>query len=122
MQEITAIIRVNKMQRTKEALSERGFYAMTAMRVLGRGKQKGLFYELKPEAPAALEEEDRGYMKYIPKRMLSIVVRSEQVDEVVATIIKANQTGKIGDGKIFISPVETAIRVRTGETGEAAIL
>ena len=116
MQEVTAIIRLNMLQRTKEALAEKGFYAMHAMKVLGRGKQKGLSYELTGEA-----QEAHGKMRYVPKRMLSMVVSSSQVDEVVRTIIEVNQTGHIGDGKIFISPVENAIRVRTGEEGEAAI-
>jgi nitrogen regulatory protein PII 2 len=120
MQEVIAIIRVNRMQRTKEALSERGFFAMTATRVLGRGKQRGLHYEIKPEAPDMLKGEGR--MQYIPKKLLWMVVRDGQVEEVVEAIIKANQTGKIGDGKIFVCPVENALRVRTGEEGEAAIL
>jgi nitrogen regulatory protein PII 2 len=93
---------------------------MTATRVLGRGKQRGLHYELKVEPPEALKE-SRGRMKYIPKKMLWMVVRDARVEEVVETIIKANQTGKIGDGKIFVCSVENAIRVRTGEGGEAAI-
>jgi len=120
MQEVIAIIRVNRMQRTKEALCEKGFLSMTAMRVLGRGKQRGLHYELKPEAPEKLKREGR--MQYIPKKMLWMVVRDDQVDTVVEAIIKVNKTGKIGDGKIFVCPVENATRVRTGEEGEAAIL
>ncbi|GBE18614.1 nitrogen regulatory protein P-II [archaeon BMS3Abin16] len=122
MQEVIAIIRVNKMQSTKEALSEKGFYAMSAARALGRGKQRGLQYELKPEAPESLGYEGSGYMKYVPKRVLWITVRDDQLEAVVETIINANQTRKIGDGKIFVCPVENAIRVRTGEEGDAAII
>ncbi len=116
MQEVTAIIRLNMLQRTKEALAEKGYYAMHAMKVLGRGKQRGIAYELTGSV-----EQGSGRMRYIPKRMLSMVVPESQVEEVVRTIIEVNQTGHHGDGKIFVSPVQDAIRVRTGEHGEAAL-
>jgi len=119
MQEVIAVIRVNRMQRTKDALAGRGYNSITATRVLGRGRQRGLHYELRPEAPEKLEGEGR--MRYIPKKFLSIVVKDSQVGEVVKTIIRANQTGKIGDGKVFVCPVENAIRVRTGEEARSAI-
>jgi nitrogen regulatory protein PII 2 len=62
------------------------------------------------------------YMEYIPKRLLSIIVRNEDVDTIVETIIKVNQTGEIGDGRIFICPIDNAIRVRTDEQGDSAVL
>jgi len=61
-------------------------------------------------------------MEYIPKRLLSIIVRNEDVDTIVETIIKVNQTGEIGDGRIFICPIDNAIRVRTDEQGDSAVL
>jgi len=120
MKEIIAIIRMNKMQKTKNALAGIDCPSMTASKVLGRGKQKGLQLlqsEIKPE-----ERKWNGMrMKYIPKRMLSIVADDAEVGKIVKTITRVNRTGEIGDGKIFICPLEDAIRVRTGERGEEAI-
>jgi nitrogen regulatory protein PII 2 len=120
MKEIVAIIRPNKMTRTKEVLATLGFPALTAWRVLGRGKQKGLAGEVSFEVgPEVLDQ--RGGMKYIPKRMISLVVEDEDVLLVVGAIIKVNRTGEIGDGRIFVCPVEDAIRIRTQERSVAAI-
>ncbi|MGB8455886.1 MAG: P-II family nitrogen regulator [Anaerocolumna sp.] len=125
MKEIIAIIRPKKVSATKEALESLGFPSMTAISVLGRGKQRGIATELgidiRPEALARGKAAGIKYMEYIPKRLLSIVVCSEDVDEIVKTIIKVNQTEQIGDGKIFVCPVEDAIRVRTDEQGNIAI-
>jgi nitrogen regulatory protein PII 2 len=123
MKEIMAVIRMNKINQTKKALIDSGVSALTAREVLGRGKglvdlsllkgaEKG--YE---EAVSQLGQSGR----LIPKRMLSIVVPDEIVQRVVKTIIDVNKTGKSGDGKIFIMPVEDAVRIRTGETGGLAI-
>jgi len=107
---------------TKEALSDLGLPSMTAIPVLGRGKQKGIETEINIEyRPGVFEHNKSGGMKYIPKRYLSMVVKDELVDQVVTTLITINQTGQIGDGKIFICPVEEALRIRTEETGEAAV-
>ncbi|MDR3288682.1 MAG: P-II family nitrogen regulator [Peptococcaceae bacterium] len=123
MKEIIAIIRPKKIGATKDFLETLGFPSVTAFRVLGRGKQKGLVGEvdLIPR-PGVLEQSKSPGMKYVPKRQLSIVAPDDKVDEIVQGIIKINQTDQIGDGKIFICPLENAVRVRTKEEGEKAIL
>ena len=122
MKEIVAIIRPKKIGPTKKALEEMGFPCMTAMAVLGRGKQRGISGEISCEVPVSLQGQGRaGGMKYIPKRMISLVVSNEDVEPVIATIVKINQTAQIGDGRIFICPIDNALRVRTDETGESAI-
>ena len=122
MKEITAIIRPKKMVPTKEALDKLGFPCFMAVQVLGRGKQRGIAAEVNIDPSSELMAKGRSFgMKYIPKRLLTLVVPDTDVDTVVKTIIKVNETAQIGDGKIFISPVEEAIRVRTGEVGDNAI-
>lgn len=120
MKEIVAIIRPNKMTRTKDVLATLGFPAMTAWRVLGRGKQKGLAGEVTFEVRPDVLNQDR-MMKYIPKRMISLVVEDEDVMLVVGAIIKVNRTGEIGDGRIFVCPVDDAVRIRTQERSASAI-
>ena len=123
MKEVIAVIRMNMMNRTKAALNEAGIDAFFAHEAQGRGKgfisasvlegaESG--YE---EAAAVLGEKGKLY----PKRMLTIVVPDEQVDEVVEVISAANRTGKPGDGKIFVLPMGDAVRVRTGEKGKKSI-
>lgn len=120
MKEIVAIIRPNKMTRTKEVLATLGFPALTAWRVLGRGKQKGLAGEISFEVrPDVLDQ--HGSMKYIPKRLISLVVEDEDVLLVVGAITKVNRTGEIGDGRIFVCPVDDAVRIRTQEHSVSAI-
>ena len=90
--------------------------------VLGRGRQRGIAGEITCDLqPELLGQGKAGGMKYIPKRLLSLVVCHDD-DLVVQTIIKVNQTAQIGDGKIFICPLDNAVRVRTDEDGEKAIL
>jgi nitrogen regulatory protein PII 2 len=123
MKEILAIIRMNKMNETKRALSDAGISSLTARRVIGRGKGK-VDYLLLQGAQQGYDEAINQLgpgPKLIPKRMLTIVVPNDKVELVVRTIIKVNKTGSPGDGKIFVTPVTDAIRVRTGETGDAAI-
>jgi nitrogen regulatory protein PII 2 len=138
MKEITAIIRRDRLPETKNALDALGFPSLTIQSVDGRGKQKGAMcaemdsempdsfctaVKLKPTPSVyALEHTLPKKALYVPKRMLTIVVPDEAVDAVVRMIIEANQSGKRGDGKIFVSPVEGAMRVRTGETDGEAIL
>ncbi len=122
MKEVSAIIRPRKVSATKEALVQLGYPSLTAIPVLGRGKQKGLAGEVDIEyRTGILEQNKHGGMKYIPKRYLSIVIPDDEVDTVLDTIIKVNQTGQIGDGKIFVCPVEDAIRIRTDEQGDDAL-
>lgn len=120
MKEITAIIRMNKVQKTKDVLLECGFPSFTVRRVMGRGKQRGLCFEFNPPLPNP-EKEAETCIRFIPKRMFTIVVDDENVNEVVQKIIEVNQTGNVGDGKIFVSSVTEAIRIRTGERGEATV-
>jgi nitrogen regulatory protein PII 1 len=104
MKMIRAFIRPEKEQEVVLALEGAGFPSVTKMPVFGRGKQKGL-----QVGPIHYDE--------LPKTLLMIVVDDEDVDEVVKIIQEKARTGFIGDGKIFISPVETAYTVRTGEAG-----
>jgi nitrogen regulatory protein PII 2 len=117
MKEVLAIIQMNKMEATKDALDVIGIPSITAYKVSGRGKQRGLSIP----HPSHLPESDKKNMKYIPKRMISIMVEDEFVPAVVAVITKVNRTGKFGDGRIFVCPVEESIRIRTGERGSVAI-
>jgi nitrogen regulatory protein PII 2 len=123
VKEITAVIRMNMVNRTKQALSDIDIPALTARKVVGRGKGNVDFVLL--EGAAAGAEEAVAQLKpnprLIPKRLLTIVVPDERVEEVVKTIIAVNQTGNAGDGKIFVQTVSDAYRVRTGEQGEEAV-
>ncbi len=122
MKEIIAIIRPNRINRTKEVLDALGFSSMTANAVFGRGKQKAIVGEVTFAIQNKDLREEEGSMRYIPKRMISLVVPDEDASLVVESIMKVNKTGQIGDGKIFVCPIEDAVRVRTKESGEDAIL
>ncbi|MBC2693828.1 MAG: P-II family nitrogen regulator [Desulfobacteraceae bacterium] len=112
MKKIEAIIKPFKLDDVKEALNEAGIQGMTISEVKGYGRQKG-HKEIYRGAEYVVD--------FIPKIRIEIVVDSELADQVVETIIQASNTGKIGDGKIFVLPVEEAVRVRTGERGKDAI-
>lgn len=126
MKEIIAIVRPIKIVPTKKALEKLGVPSVTVVPVLGRGRQRGIAEELNIDIRPGLLDQGvlagMKYMEYIPKRLLSIVARNEDVDTIVETIIKVNQTVQIGDGKIFICPVDNAVRVRTDEQGDNAVL
>lgn len=112
MKKIECIVRPGKLEDVKEALNKFGVHGMTVMQVMGCGLQKGR------------KEVYRGTeltINLLPKVKLEVVVRDQKADAVVDLIRKSAMTGEIGDGKIFVSPVDTAVRIRTGETGEAAI-
>jgi nitrogen regulatory protein PII len=112
MKKIMAIIRPNKLQVVKEALDDIGIPSITVTEVKGRGKQKGVIEIYR----------DREYcIDLLPKLEIDIVVSDEKVDTIVETIAKAARTGEIGDGKIFVMPVEEVVRIRTGERGHDAI-
>jgi nitrogen regulatory protein PII 2 len=123
MKEVMAIIRMNMMNKTKRALSEAGISSMTAREALGRGKGLVDFKVLEgaekgyEEAIAQLGQSHR----LIPKRVLSVVVPDELVNPVIETIILSNQTGKAGDGKIFVLPISEAHRIRSSESGDAVL-
>src|SRR5210317_1536704 len=112
MKKIEAIIKPFKLDDVKEALNAIGIKGMTISEVKGYGRQKG-HKEIYRGAEYIVD--------FIPKVKMEIIVDATQVDEVIKTIIQAAKTGKIGDGKIFILPVDEVIRVRTGEKGEEAI-
>ena len=124
MKEIYAIIRLNKVYDTKKSLEKIGFPYLTAFsyRVFGRGKQKGLIDEVSfAISPEVAESAKGGGMKYIPKRLLYLAVNDEDIARVVDAVIQANQTGHHGDGRIFVCPLEGAVRIRTGEKDAQAI-
>lgn len=123
MKEIIAIIRPKKVGPTKDALEKLGFPSITAAFVLGRGKQRGIAGEIGCGiSEKALSQSNSKRMEYIPKREISIIVKNSDVDLVVKTIISINQTTQIGDGKIFVCPLDNAVRIRTNEEGEQAVL
>ncbi|MBV2234551.1 MAG: P-II family nitrogen regulator [Sterolibacterium sp.] len=112
MKKVEAIIKPFKLDEVREALSEISVSGLTVTEVKGFGRQKG-HTELYRGAEYVVD--------FLPKIKLEIVVADDSVDAVIEAIIKAARTGKIGDGKIFVSPVEQIVRIRTGETDEAAI-
>ncbi len=112
MKKVEAIIKPFKLDDVKEALNEIGIQGMTISEVKGYGRQKG-HKEIYRGAEYVVD--------FIPKIKIDIVVEADRADEVVETIQNAANTGKIGDGKIFVFSVETALRVRTGERGKDAI-
>ena len=126
MKEVMAIIRQNKINQTKTAMIEAGFPAATAVRAVGRGRRP-----VEPELLEAINRNPRDSADVLPtlaqggrlypKRLVTMIVPDDRVSDLVRTLIKVNQTGSPGDGKIFVSTVHDTIRVRTGEEGEDAI-
>lgn len=122
MKEVIALIRPNKMAATKKALDALGLPSLTAKAVLGRGHQRGISGEVAAPIDTAMKAMEKSVgMKFVPKRMIMMIVDDNRVDAIVQTIIQVNQTAQIGDGKIFVCPVEEAFRVRTKETGTSAV-
>jgi nitrogen regulatory protein P-II 1 len=112
MKKIEAVIKPFKLEEVREALSALGVSGLTVTEVKGFGRQKG-HTELYRGAEYVVD--------FLPKVKVEVVVPAAMLDTAVEAIVKAAHTGKIGDGKIFITPVEQVIRIRTGETGETAI-
>ena len=112
MKKIEAVVKPFKLDDVKNALGEIGIHGMTVMEVKGYGRQKG-----HTEVYRGAEYN----VDFLPKVKIEVVVNADQVDEAVQRIREAANTGKIGDGKIFVVPVERVVRVRTGEEGEAAV-
>ena len=112
MKLVTAIIKPFKLDEVREALSVIGVQGITVTEVKGFGRQKG-HTELYRGAEYVVD--------FLPKIKVEVVLGDDMVDQAVEAIVKAAHTGKIGDGKIFVSPVEQVIRIRTGETNESAI-
>ncbi len=123
MKEIIAFIRTSKMNATKRILDELNISSVTAMPVQGRGNQRGLnpvLAGIEISKDAIVRGNITG-MKFVPKRMLVIVAKDEEVDVIVDALVKVNKTGFIGDGKIFVCPTDNAMRIRTKESGDAAL-
>jgi len=123
MKEIIAFIRTSKMNATKKILDELNISSVTAMPVQGRGNQRGLnpvLAGIEISKDAIVRGNITG-MKFVPKRMLVIVTKDEEVNVIVDALVKVNKTGFIGDGKIFVCPTDNAMRIRTKESGDAAL-
>ncbi len=112
MKKIEAIIKPFKLEEVKDALSEVGIEGMTVIEVKGFGRQKG---------HTEIYRGSEYTVDFLPKIKLEIVLADNIVEQAVSAIVKAAKTGKIGDGKIFVSPVDQAIRIRTEEKGEQAV-
>ena len=112
MKLIKAIIKPFKLEEVKEALSEIGVEGMTVSEVKGFGRQKG---------HTEIYRGSEYTVDFLPKVKLEIAVGDDMVTKVIDAIVSSSQTGKIGDGKVFVSPVEEAVRIRTGEKGPEAV-
>jgi nitrogen regulatory protein P-II 1 len=112
MKKIDAVVKPFKLDEVREALSDIGVSGLTVTEVKGFGRQKG-HTELYRGAEYVVD--------FLPKVKIEIVVADEVVEQVIEAIVKAARTGKIGDGKIFVTTVEQVVRIRTGETNESAI-
>lgn len=112
MKKVEAIIKPFKLDEVKESLNEIGIQGLTVSEVKGFGRQKG-HTELYRGAEYVVD--------FLPKVKLEVIVRDDLAEQVVETILGAAKTGKIGDGKIFVVPVDEVIRIRTGETGDSAL-
>lgn len=113
MKKIEAIIRPEKLDQVKHALADKGYIGLNIVGVTGRGVQKGIVHAGRGAAEYTVD--------MLPKVKIEVVVADKNAEEVCEIIQKAAWTGNIGDGKIFVIPVEEAIRVRTGERGEVAV-
>jgi nitrogen regulatory protein P-II 1 len=112
MKQITAIIKPFKLEEVREALAEQGVTGLTVTEVKGFGRQKG-HTELYRGAEYVVD--------FLPKVRIDLVVADEAVERCIDAIVRAARTGKIGDGKIFVFPLEQVVRIRTGETGAEAL-
>ena len=112
MKKVQVIIKPSKLETVKEALSKVGVHGMTVWEVKGFGRQGG-----HKEVYRGSERE----VDFVPKTSIEIVVRDGTVDKVVEAVVRSARTGNIGDGKIFVSDLDQIVRIRTGETGDAAV-
>ncbi len=112
MKKIEAVIKPFKLAEVKEALSDFGIVGMTVTEVKGFGRQKGQTEIYRGNEYSA---------DFLPKIKIEVVLSEDKVEEALDAILKAARTGKIGDGKVFVMPVEEAVRIRTGETADAAV-
>ena len=112
MKKVTAMIKPFKLDDVREALSDIGIQGMPVTEVKGFGRQKG-HTEVYRGAEYAVD--------FLPKIQIDIVLSDDQIERVIEVIIETARTGKVGDGKIFVTPVDQVIRIRTGETGDVAV-
>jgi nitrogen regulatory protein P-II 1 len=112
MKKVEAVVKPFKLDEVREALSEIGVTGLTVTEVKGFGRQKG-HTELYRGAEYVVD--------FLPKVKVEVILGDALVDRAIEAIVKAARTGKIGDGKIFVTPVEQVVRIRTGESGEAAV-
>lgn len=112
MKKVEAIIRHFKLEDVKNALTERGIHGMTISEVRGFGRQKG---------HTEIYRGSEYTVDFLPKVKLEVVLGDDVVEKAVSTIVASAKTGKIGDGKVFVMPVEHAVRIRTEETGDKAV-
>ena len=112
MKKIEAIVRHFKLEDVKNALTDVGIHGMTITEVRGFGWQKG---------HTEMYRGTEYTVDFVPKVKIEVAVSDDRLNHVLETIMRTAQTGQIGDGKIFVSPLDTTIRIRTGETGEAAL-
>ena len=112
MKKVTAMIKPFKLDDVREALSDIGIQGMTVTEVKGFGRQKG-HTEVYRGAEYAVD--------FLPKIQIDIVLSDDQIERVIEVNIETARTGKVGDGKIFVTPVDQVIRIRTGETGDVAV-
>lgn len=115
MKEVIAILRPTRWQQTKERLAELNISAFTQCRVLGRGKERGLHY-----LPKSGTSSNEG-IRSIPKRMVWWAIEDHQLHDLIHTLFAIHQTDQIGDGKIFVLPIDKVVRIRTGEEGTSAL-
>ena len=112
MKLVTAIIKPFRLDHVREALADAGVQGLTVSEVQGFGRQKG-HTEIYRGAEYVVD--------FLPKTKIEVAIQDDQLDQVIETIIESAQTGKLGDGKIFVTNLEQAIRIRTGETDDAAL-
>jgi nitrogen regulatory protein P-II 2 len=112
MKLVTAIVKPFRLDDVRNALSEVGIQGMTVSEVKGFGRQRG-HTELYRGAEYVVD--------FLPKAKIEVAVADERVDEVIEAIVNSAKTGKVGDGKIFVTPIEQVVRIRTGETGDSAL-
>ncbi len=112
MKRLECIVRVNKLEDVKQALEDAGVFGLTCEQVRGYGRQLGRTDKYRGSTYA---------VNLLPKMKIEVVVKDDQVEDSIQAILGVAQSGEIGDGKIFISEVQEAIRIRTGERGDAAI-
>ncbi|MFA5338161.1 MAG: P-II family nitrogen regulator [Candidatus Omnitrophota bacterium] len=112
MKKIEAVIRVEKLEEVTDSLEALGYPGMMITHIEGHGRQKGLVEQFR----------GREYkVSFLPKIKIDIVAKDNDVEKIVSALLRIAKTGEIGDGKVFISPVENTIRIRTGEKGDIAV-